>query len=297
MGTGTPGTTRSTATRHIHDRFALAGATNVKFVWNPDHWSPSGISTTVFYPGDAYVDEIAIDAYNWNASWMTPYADISNVYNQVNSINTTKPMMLAEIGSEDQPPVGASPVDKAAWIILLAQTLPTSFPRFSALVWFNEVGTKLTLDSSTAVLLASQQAFGSCSSPPPPPTPTPTPTPTPPTPTPTPPTPTPTPTAQPTPTPTPYGTPTPRSTAPPGTIPSPTKKPTPGSSRTPAPNPSKSGKPADGPPSATPSVIQTPFGAVPTSGSSPWWDWIKILAFAVGGYFGVRTVWRLVSGR
>jgi beta-mannanase len=149
------------AFRHVHDRFALAGANNVKFVWNPDQWSPSGISTTAFYPGDAYVDWMAIDAYNWNVNWGTPEQVIGPVYNQIAPLNG-KPIMLAEIGSQANPPFGANPPTQAAWITAMAQSLPASFPRIQAMVWFNDVNTAFALDYSAAELAAARTAFGGC---------------------------------------------------------------------------------------------------------------------------------------
>src|ERR1700736_5959117 len=140
-GNGVNGNTAAqyvAAYQHVHDRFVVAGATNVKFVWNPDQWSTSGISAAAFYPGDGAVDWMAIDAYNWNSSWRTPYADIQGVYGQIAPLNT-KPIMLAETGSQFAPPAGATPPSQAAWITALAQTLPRSFPRIRAVVWFNEL--------------------------------------------------------------------------------------------------------------------------------------------------------------
>src|SRR5437764_3314519 len=59
------------AWRHIHDLFREEGATNVAWVWSPNdsdvpdepwnHW-------THYYPGDAYVDWVGIDGFNWGTS-------------------------------------------------------------------------------------------------------------------------------------------------------------------------------------------------------------------------------------
>ena len=149
------------AFRHVHDRFALAGATNVRFVWNPNNTSTS-IAAPEFYPGDDYVDWLAIDAYNSNNSWASPHDEIAPIYTEISALNSRKPMMLAEVASQATPPAGAVPVDKAAWISDLAQDLPRSFPRIRAVVWFNELNTELTVDSSADVLEAAARAFGGC---------------------------------------------------------------------------------------------------------------------------------------
>src|SRR5438034_11485050 len=58
---GNPPADLIAAYRHVHDRFALAGATNVQFVWNVNFWNYSGVDQRDFYPGDAYVDWMAVE--------------------------------------------------------------------------------------------------------------------------------------------------------------------------------------------------------------------------------------------
>ena len=275
------------AFRHVHDRFVAANATNVLWVWNPDHWSPSGISQQAFYPGDSYVDWLAIDVYNWNTSWNTPYNNLAPSYATVVALNATKPLMLAEFGSENAP-TGANPPSKAAWITLFAQTLPVSFPRVKAVVWFNEINTALTVDSPAAVLTASQAAFGSCGAPAPTPTPTPQPTPTP--------TPRPTPTAtpQPTPTATPQATPTPQGRTPSPTPTAPIVPPKAGAS-TPATHPSSA--PSGGLPPATPAASPESQSIGGVSVPSGVMGWLMVLGWGAGIYIGLRVVSRLLLGR
>src|SRR5467141_1475964 len=55
------------AFRHVHDRFVLAKATNVQFVWGINVWSSLGNVQESLYPGDAYCDWMGIDIYNWAA--------------------------------------------------------------------------------------------------------------------------------------------------------------------------------------------------------------------------------------
>jgi len=150
------------AYRHVHQRFIRAGATNVRFVWNPDNWSPSGISVAAFYPGHRYVDWMAIDAYNWDTSWDMPYTQLQTVYSQMTALNGRKPVMLAEVASQSLAPAGATPVDKAAWITALFQTLPMSFPQIRAVVWFNAANTEFDITSPPAVLAAAQTALQPC---------------------------------------------------------------------------------------------------------------------------------------
>ncbi len=141
------------AWRHVHDIFVQEGATNVLWMWTPNvvdvpqvpwnHW-------TSYYPGDAYVDWVGIDVYNWGTSsscciWesfaglMTgsPYQDYS----------ATKPIALPEIGSTE---VGGS---KAAWLDAMHQNLTTEFQKVRAVVWFDiNKETNWNIDSSPSAL-------------------------------------------------------------------------------------------------------------------------------------------------
>jgi hypothetical protein len=214
------------AYRHVHDRVA-ARATNVRWVWNVNATSYS-YPSNAYYPGDAYVDWMAIDGYNWSAWWTTPYNTFAKAYSEIAPLNN-KPIMIAETGAQ-VPAAGANPPTQAAWVISLAQTIQASFPRIQSVVWFNDVGSPFDINSSPALMAAVAQAFGNCAGSVPVPTPAPTPVPTPvPTPAPTPiptlpPIPTPAPTPVPTPVPTPF--PTPYPTLPPIPTPAPTPVPT-----------------------------------------------------------------------
>lgn len=157
------------AYRHVHDRFGLAGATNVQFVWNPTLWNPAGIDQRVFYPGDAYADWLAIDVYNWGASgggWASLSQGLTGtgIYARVTSLNATKPVMLAEWGSTEPGSGDPAGVTKGQWILDAAQSLATQFTRITAAVWFSDTGTPFALDSSSDSLSAARTAFGGCGS-------------------------------------------------------------------------------------------------------------------------------------
>jgi hypothetical protein len=56
------------AFRNIVTSMRSVSGANFKFVWNPDESSNTscpGANMENFYPGDAYVDEVALDAYDW----------------------------------------------------------------------------------------------------------------------------------------------------------------------------------------------------------------------------------------
>ena len=99
------------AWRHVHDIFTAEGATNVRWVWCP------GTRAIRYsqYPGDAYVDVVALSGFNGGSSlpwggWRT-FRDIFN--NQLESLRRlapTKPVQIAEVGTARH---GGN---KAAWI-------------------------------------------------------------------------------------------------------------------------------------------------------------------------------------
>lgn len=146
--------------RYVHDRFANASADNVRWVWNPNaNWyeDPDGLRD--IYPGDAYVDWVALDGFNWGTSYY--WADCScssfwqsfedvfgSSYDVVAEI-TDKPMMIAETASAEE---GG---DKAAWIRETVANIPDRFPQVRALIWFNiDKETNWRVDSSRSSLRA-----------------------------------------------------------------------------------------------------------------------------------------------
>jgi beta-mannanase len=127
--------------RHVHEIFVREGATNVRWVWSPNVDYPGASAFEAMYPGDAYVDWVALDGYNWGmTNGYTPWRSFSQVfagsYNRLNRL-TTKPLMLAEVGCvEAGAPAGQS---KAGWIAsMLTRELPRAFPRVRAILWFDQ---------------------------------------------------------------------------------------------------------------------------------------------------------------
>lgn len=125
------------AYRHIHDVFTAAGATNVIWVFCPN---VDSVPTAAwndwinYYPGDAYVDWMGVDGYNWGTSqvgstWQA-FPDIAGrIYAGLAAKG--KPVMIPETASTE---LGG---DKAAWIASILPALKTSFPAIKALVWFH----------------------------------------------------------------------------------------------------------------------------------------------------------------
>jgi len=143
------------AWRHVHDLFTAQGVTNVTWVWSPNIDYSTSTSLSELYPGDAYVDWVAMDGYNWGNvgawhTWESFSALFQQTYNDLLAI-TAKPMMIGEMASTEQ--AG----NKASWISDTYTTqIPHYFPRIKAVVWFNiDKETDWRIESSPA----AQNAF------------------------------------------------------------------------------------------------------------------------------------------
>ncbi len=147
------------AWRHVVDVFHQEGADNVRWVWAPnitdDPATPEN-RMEAYYPGDAYVDVLALDGYNWGdtrpwSSWRSFDTIFAAPYARITAIGP-QPVWLTELASTD---VGG---DKGAWVRDMFDT--RSFPRIEALVWFNEnKETDWRVDSSAATLEAFREGL------------------------------------------------------------------------------------------------------------------------------------------
>jgi hypothetical protein len=148
------------AWRHVHDIFKLAGATNVIWVWCVNTGYPGSTPISQDYPGNAYVDWVALDGFNWGNTpghhWQSLAQVFGPIYSEVTKL-TNKPLMIAETGSSE---VGGN---KANWITQgFIHDLPRKLPRVRAVMWFNEdLLAGLTVDSSAAALAAYRMVAAS----------------------------------------------------------------------------------------------------------------------------------------
>jgi hypothetical protein len=120
------------AWRHIWDIFKGVGATNVKFVWSPNHPCRGCSLYPRIYPGDRYVDYVAFTEFNWPppAAWKSMVTRYRPYVRGLEDI-TRKPIIVAETGTTDQ---GG---DKASWIRKGYPGVYDAYPRIKAIVYFN----------------------------------------------------------------------------------------------------------------------------------------------------------------
>ncbi len=149
------------AWRHVVSVFRAEGATNVRWVWsaNVDNGS---YPFKAYFPGDEWVDYTGLDGYNWGTAgvgvnrWESLSQVFSSSYAQLTQLSS-KPVIITEVSSSE---IGG---DKAAWIREgFLKTIPQSFPRVNAVVWFDRNQEEdWRIDSSASSLAAYREVVAS----------------------------------------------------------------------------------------------------------------------------------------
>ena len=126
----------NTAQKHIDAwrkiREAFRGATNVKFGWAPNHDAVPDTAANQFekfYPGDAYVDYVGLDGFNFNSPWMTFDQIFGKSLAKMKVYN--KPVYIFSFAS-------AQGTAKADWITDALNTQMPKYPEIKGWIWFNE---------------------------------------------------------------------------------------------------------------------------------------------------------------
>jgi hypothetical protein len=151
------------AFRHVHDVFERVGAGNVVWVWDMMGFVGGyGSIYEQLYPGDAYVDWIAYDPYNWYGcragSKGRSFEQITQpFYEWTAARHPSKPLMLAEYGLMEQGPGMPS---KAQWFHDELQALKSTRTRIKALVYFNNDHVCDWRITSSAASVAAYRAVG-----------------------------------------------------------------------------------------------------------------------------------------
>ena len=127
--------------------FRSRGATNVQFAWVMTHWSfeaPTSDSRYAanWYPGDAYVDLIGSDAYNWGKcrgsstdTWRSLQETI-DPQRAFGELHPDKGLILAELASTERP--GEWGTAKADWITEAGELLKQpGWEQFVAVSFFD----------------------------------------------------------------------------------------------------------------------------------------------------------------
>ena len=141
--------------------FDEAGAHNVKWVWSPNITDEPAMQRNrmeLYYPGEDYVDILAMDGYNWGTSriwseWTSFEDTFAEAYGRIASLGE-QPIWITEVASAE---VGGN---KGQWITEMFNS--TAFERLEAIIWFNEnKEADWRIDSSSSVLSAFREGLSS----------------------------------------------------------------------------------------------------------------------------------------
>lgn len=137
--------------RHVHDIFQQVGANRyVVWVWCPNVEAKQTPTFVQFYPGDAYVDWVGLDGYNWGSPWQSFSQVFQDSYAAITTL-TNKPLLIGEMGSAE-----LSGQDKGNWIKSAFLTeLPQQFPLIKGWIWYQKNSQQNWLLDSSATSLAA----------------------------------------------------------------------------------------------------------------------------------------------
>lgn len=115
-------------------------ATHLQWVWVANADDVGGFQAEQFYPGDGFVDWVAIDGYNWGESqtwsnWATPDQVYGGMTTRLRAL-TSKPLALTETGCSTSTLSGVSVAAKSQWLTDFFNFLAARDVRLVA--WFNE---------------------------------------------------------------------------------------------------------------------------------------------------------------
>ena len=148
------------AWRHVHETLASTGASNVTWVWNPNVPYRGSTPLRELYPGDSYVDAVALDGYNWGTSapwgtWQVPSRIFGRGLSELRALAPGKEILIAETSSAEH---GGS---KADWTTELVGYLAAQ-DDVTAVVWFHlDKETDWRIDSSSTSAAALAEALAS----------------------------------------------------------------------------------------------------------------------------------------
>lgn len=136
---GQSGSLYISAWKYIYNIFKKQGAENAYFIWNVnaasvpnENWN----SVENYYPGDDFVDFLAIDGFNFGTSnaqetWKTFDSIFLSMYNTLQTLYPKKPIFIGEMACSE---AGGS---KSFWIDDSFVKIKSKYPNIRAYNWFN----------------------------------------------------------------------------------------------------------------------------------------------------------------
>jgi len=114
------------AWKHVHDLFQRQGATNVIWFWCPDAQSSGKPPLSRYFPGDAYVDWIGMEAYSSDEEEAAGPV-LEATYKELTALSD-KPVFIGEAGAKPSNAKALWTIDFFDWI--------SEHPRVVGFVWF-----------------------------------------------------------------------------------------------------------------------------------------------------------------
>jgi beta-mannanase len=128
--------------RRVHGAFDAVGLgpAQLQWVWAVNNEDVGGFPAEAFFPGDASVDWVAVDGYNWGASqtwsaWRTPAEVLGPMVDRIRAISA-RPLALTETASTTVTASGSSAAAKSQWATALFDYATAAQARM--VVWFNQ---------------------------------------------------------------------------------------------------------------------------------------------------------------
>ncbi|CAK0744083.1 mannan endo-1,4-beta-mannosidase [Gammaproteobacteria bacterium] len=128
------------AYRYVVDRVRARGATGIAWVFQSNGYSiPRAPWNRVaeYYPGPDYVDWLGMSAYGKqfaNEQWASPAEAMDHPYQEITSVDATKPVILAEWGVGEFPKSGS----KAQYVHDALELITSRYSRIRAAVFWHE---------------------------------------------------------------------------------------------------------------------------------------------------------------
>jgi beta-mannanase len=147
------------AYRYIHNIFEENNVTNVRFIWCPNSLSiPQEDWNYIMdaYPGDEYVDLVALDVYNGAGKaslWRSFRKEAIENYFVLTQKLPHKPLLICEVASRERAS-GEQGQEKSEWIRQMSVALKTDMSKVKLLAWFDEKETFRVTSSGS-----SKEAF------------------------------------------------------------------------------------------------------------------------------------------
>ena len=128
--------------QHVYNIFANKGitASRLQWVWSVNNTDQGFYPAEQYYPGDAFVDWLAMDGYNWGQSWtglgwQNPTAVFGDMLARLRLLASNKPVAITEVGSSTDS-AGIDPyADKSQWITNMFQFVQDQ--GIGMISWFN----------------------------------------------------------------------------------------------------------------------------------------------------------------